>query len=158
MKALIIISFLVAFLLSTVHFDYQWRWFRPEFAVLLLIYWSMFAPQHFGLISAWLVGLIMDLISLYPLGFHALGALLISYISFLVYRRISNYVFWHQAVWVFVLVATYKLFSNWLGGFFDKTIDSPVFLVSAVFSALLWPLLVALLNHVQTYFRLSNDL
>lgn len=156
MRTFIVISFLVAFILSVTSFGYQWRWFRPEFTLLLLIYWSMFAPEYFGLLSAWCVGLAMDLLALYPLGFHAMGTLLVSYIAFSIYRRIRNYILWHQAVWVFLLVAVFQLFSNWLGGFFGKAVDSLIFLIPAFLSALLWPLLVVVLGRLRIQFHLVD--
>lgn len=154
MRLFIVASFLVAFVLALIPMGIEWRWFRPEFVVLLVIYWSMFTPQHFGLGSAWLAGLMQDIIELSPLGFNAIGMLLISYISFLVYQRIRSYRLWHQAGWVFVLVGVFQLFSNWLGGFFDKAADSPIFLIPAVLSGFLWPLLVVSLNRMTLRLRL----
>ena len=136
--------------------SYGWRWLRPEFIVLLVIYWSMFAPQFFGLLSAWVVGSLMDLLYLSPLGFHALGLLLISYFSYMIYRRIQNYVLWHQSVWIFILVGVFQLFSNWLGGFFDRSADTPLFLIAALLSGLIWPMVVVLLERLQVSFRLID--
>jgi rod shape-determining protein MreD len=156
MRTLLILSFLVAFVLTVIPIGYGWRWCRPEFVVLLVIYWTMFAPQYFGLMAAWCVGLCVDLLVLSPLGFHAIGMLLISYIAHLVYRRIRNYVLWQQAMWIFVLVGVFQLFSNWLGGFFGKSSDSPVFLIAAVLSSLLWPLLVISMGRLLVHFRLLH--
>ena len=156
MRWLIGLSFLLAFVLMVIPVGFQWRSYRPEFVVLLVIYWSMFSPQHFGLASAWLAGLFQDLLELAPLGLNAMGMLLISYISFLVYQRIRNYVVWHQAAWIFVLVGVFQLFSNWLGGFIGRTIDAPLFLVAALLSALIWPLLVISMGRIVIRFRLSQ--
>ncbi len=157
MRVLIVASFIIAFILIVIPISFQWRWCRPEFVVLLVIYWTMFAPQHFGLVSAWFIGLFQDLLELAPLGFNAMGMLLIAYISHLVYRRIRNYVFWHQALWVFVLVGVFQLFSNWLSGFISRSTDSnPVFLLAAILSGFLWPLLVVTMGRLQVYFRLAQ--
>ena len=154
MRWLIALSLLFAFILMVMPIDFQWRAYRPEFAVLMVIYWSMFAPQHFGLTGAWCVGIFQDLLEMSPLGLNAIGMLLVSYISFLVYQRIRSYVLWHQAVWIFVLVGVFQLFSNWLGGLFGKMMDSPVFLLAAVFSGFLWPLLVVVMQNLMVRFRL----
>lgn len=156
MRVLIGISLLVAFSLTVFPLPHEWRGYRPEFVVLLVIYWSVFAPRYFGLMVAWLVGLSLDLLFLSPLGFHALGTLLVAYLAPLVYQRISHYALWHQAVWVFVLVGIYQLLCNWLGGFWGQTIDTPLFLVAALLSGLLWPLLIKLMNHVLAYFHLTQ--
>ncbi|MGH1487447.1 MAG: rod shape-determining protein MreD [Cellvibrionaceae bacterium] len=156
MKTLITVTLVIAAILMVIPISFQWRWCRPEFLVLLVIYWSMFTPQHFGLVGAWFVGLFQDLLELTPLGFNALGMLLISYIAYLVYQRIRNYVLWHQAAWVFVLVGVFQLFSNWLGGFFGKTVDSPIFLIAAVLSACIWPFLVILMGRLTIRLRLVH--
>ena len=153
MRVIIITSFLVAFLLTVVAVDPEWRWCRPEFVLLLVIYWSMFFPQNFGLAAAWCTGICLDLLQFSPLGFHAMGLLLISYISLLLYRRIRNYLLWHQALWIFVLVVIFQLFSHWLGNFYGKVVDSSLFLISSLLTALLWPLLVAFMGRVLGYFR-----
>ena len=156
MKALMFISFICAFALTIIPVDFDWRWWRPEFVLLLVIYWSMYASQYFGLVAAWCVGLIMDLLLMSPLGFHSLSVLLVSYIAHLSYRRIRNYVLWHQAIWVFVLIGLFQLFSNWIGGFFDKSVDAPLFLTAAIVSGLLWPLLVVGMGRTMVYFRLTE--
>ncbi len=154
MKALISISFVIAFLLMVLPIAHDLRWYRPEFVVLLVIYWVMYNPQHFGLGKAWLVGLLQDLIELSPLGLNAIGMLLIAYILQLVHQRLRNYVFWHQAIWVFVLVGVFQLFANWVGGFMGQSASSLIFLVSALLSGVLWPFLVILMRRMQIYFRL----
>ncbi|MGH1441004.1 MAG: rod shape-determining protein MreD [Cellvibrionaceae bacterium] len=154
MKFFITISFVIAFVLMVIPISHDLKWCRPEFIVLLVIYWTMYAPQHLGLGTVWLVGLFQDILELSFLGLNAIGMLLIAYILHLVYQRLRNYVFWHQALWVFVLVGVFQLFSNWLNGFMGYSADSPVFLLSAVFSGLLWPFLVILMGRLQVYFRL----
>jgi rod shape-determining protein MreD len=79
---------------------------------------------------------------------------LVAYVLHLVYQRLRNYVFWHQALWVFVLVGIFQLFSNWLSGFMGHSASSPIFLLAAVFSGFLWPFLVILMGRLQIYFRL----
>lgn len=154
MKGLIISSLLIAFLLTVAPIELSWRSYRPEFVVLLVIYWSMFAPQYFGLVSTWLVGFCLDILEFVPLGYNSMGLLLISYISYLVYQRMRNYVIWHQAVWVFVLVGIFQLFSNWLGSFIGRTSDNPLFLITVLSSALVWPLLVVVMGRITLCLRL----
>ena len=156
MRTLMIVSFVVAGLLSVVPIEIQWRWYRPEFFALLVIYWSMYHPQRFGLSATWCVGLCQDLLVLSPMGFHIVGLLLIVYICHLVYQRLRNYTLWHQALWVFVLVGIFQLFANWLGGLMGKPMTAPIFLVGACLSALLWPLLVWLMEHIIVRFRLAR--
>jgi len=154
MKFFIFFSFIVAFVLMVVPVSDDLKWCRPEFILLLVIYWTIYSPQYLGLGTVWLLGLFQDILELSLLGLNAIGMLLIAYILHLVYQRLRNYVFWHQALWVFVLVGVFQLFSNWLNGFMGHSADNPIFLLSAVFSGLLWPFLVVLMGRLQVYFRL----
>jgi len=155
MRGLIVFSFLVAYLLMVIPLSGSWVWLRPELSILLIIYWCVYHPQRFGLLSAALVGLGLDIIDMSPLGFNVLGALLVAYISHMVYQRVRNYVLWHQGVWAFVLVGLFQLFSNWLGGFYGKEVDAPYFLAAAVISGMLWLVVVNMLERLHIRLRLT---
>jgi len=154
MRWLVVISIIAALTLSVIPLPFEWRWWRPEFVALIVIYWSMYAPQYFGVLVVWVCGLLLDIVELSPLGYNALGLLIIAYISYLSYQRICNYTVWQQSVWVFVLVGIYQLFCNWIGGLMDKSVESPIFLIAAVMSAIVWPLLVNLMAFLRFRLRL----
>ncbi|MBX2809173.1 MAG: rod shape-determining protein MreD [Cellvibrionaceae bacterium] len=156
MRRLIIASFMLAFVLTVVPIGHQWRWCRPEFIVLLAIYWSIFMPQYFGLFSAWCVALCQDLLACSLLGFHALGMLLVVYICHLVSRRIRHYLLWHQALWVVALVAVFQLLRYWLSDLSEGGISTPLFLLPAIISGLLWPLMVVLMGRLLLQLRLTS--
>lgn len=156
MRVLIVVSFLGAFVLTVMPINYSWRWCRPEFVALLVIYWTLYSPQYFGLRGVWLMGICLDLLEFAPLGFNAIGLLLVSYIVHQVNQRLKNYVLWHQAIWVFILIGIFQLFTNWLGGLFGKSAESPIFLVSAAMGGVLWPLLVIFMERIRLRLRLIH--
>jgi len=155
MRALMIASFIFAYLFHVVPLSGLWAWFRPELVILLVIYWCVYFPQQFGLVSASIVGLGLDLIDMSPLGFNVLGVLLVAYICHMVYQRVRNYVLWHQGVWAFVLVGLFQLFSNWLGGFYGRSTDLPYFLIAAFISGLLWIIIVKVIEQLLIRLRLT---
>ena len=138
MRWLIAASITFSLVLSVIPLPMEWRWWRPEFVALIVVYWSMYAPQYFGVASVWLCGLLLDIVELSPLGHNALGLLIVAYISHLSYQRICNYALWQQAVWIFILVGIYQLFCNWISGIMGKSVESPLFLIAAVTSAISW--------------------
>jgi rod shape-determining protein MreD len=156
MRLLIAISFSIAFLLMVVPVDFEWRWCRPEFVVLLVIYWAMTTPQYFGLFSAWCVGFFQDLIEFSPLGVNAIGMMIIAYLANMLYARIKHYVFWHQALWIFIFIAVFGLYSNWVVSLVSEREGSFLFFVAALTSALIWPLLVIFMRSIQVRFRLTQ--
>jgi rod shape-determining protein MreD len=147
-------SFVIALLLSIIPLPLEWRWWRPEFVALLVIYWATYSPEYFGVFYAWVFGILLDVIELSPVGYHSIGLIVVAYISHLSYQRIRSYVVWQQAAWVFVLVGIYQLFCNWASGFMGKSIEGFDFLIAAVVTAFLWPLLVATLRTIKIYWRI----
>lgn len=156
MRLLIAISFCLAFLLMVMPVSFEWRWCRPEFIVLLVIYWSMTTPQYFGLFSAWCVGLFQDLIEFSPLGINAIGMMLIAYLANMFYARIQHYVFWHQSLWVFVFIAVFGFYSNWFIGIFGDRDGNVLFIVAALTSAIIWSPLAVLMKSIQIRLRLTT--
>ncbi len=138
--------------------DFEWRGLRPEFVVLLVIYWSMVSPQYFGLLSAWFVGLLHDLLEFSPLGVNAIGMMIVAYLAHMFYPRIRHYVFWHQSLWIFMFVAVFSIYSNWVSSLVSQRESSYFFLFAALTSALLWPVLVLMLKSIQIRFRLSQTI
>ena len=151
---LISISLITALLLSVVPIPFEWREWRPEFVALLVIYWATYSPEYFGVFSAWLCGILLDVVSLTVLGQHALGLVIIAYIANLAYQRIRSYAIWQQSAWALVLIGVYQLFTNWTSGLVGKSIDAIDFLGAAAFTAAFWPLLVIVLRKIKIHFRL----
>lgn len=155
MRWLIAISIILALILSVMPLPFEWRWWRPEFVALIVVYWSMYTPQYFGVVAVWFCGILLDIVELSPLGYNALGLLVVAYISHLSYQRICNYALWQQAAWIFILIGIYQLFCNWISGLMGKSVESPVFLIAAVMSAILWPLLVSVMTFLRLRLRLA---
>lgn len=140
--SLVAVSFLLAMLLSILPLPIDWAWFRPEFVALLVIYWVMALPDRMGVGIAFAVGLVQDVVENATLGQHALALVAVAYVCVLSYQRIRNYALWQQSAWVFVLVGIHQLFWNWVHSLNGPAAQSLVFLVPALVSALLWPIVL----------------
>jgi rod shape-determining protein MreD len=151
---LILVSLITALLLSVIPIPFEWREWRPEFVALLVVYWATYSPGYFGVFSAWLCGILLDVVSLTVLGQHALGLVVIAYIANLAYQRIRSYALWQQSAWALVLIGVYQLFTHWTSGLAGKSIDAIDFLGATAFTAVFWPLLVIVLRKIKIHFRL----
>jgi rod shape-determining protein MreD len=151
---LIALSIIFAVLLSVIPVPFDWRIWRPEFVALLVVYWATYSPEHFGVFSAWLCGILLDVVSLATLGEHALGLMVVAYIASLAYQRIRSYALWQQSAWALILIGVYQLFTNWASGLVGKSIETIDFLGAAALTALFWPLLVVVLRKIKIRFRL----
>ena len=149
---IMVFSFLLALLCSVFPLPMDMRWWRPEFVLVVAIFWMFFMPQAMSLVALCLLGLFQDLLEGVPLGQHSLGLLIVAYICVLSYQRVSNFSLWKQATWVFVLVGLAQLTDNWVQGMAGRPLSGAQFLYPALTSACLWPLCSLWLNlHTRKY-------
>lgn len=156
MRWLIALSIIVALLLSIISLPSNLQEWRPEFVALLVVYWATYSPEYFGILSAWLCGVLLDIVCLNPLGQSALGLIIVAYIAHLSYQRIRSYALWPQSVWALVFVGVYQLLSNWASGLMGKETATMDFLGATLLTALLWPLIVVFLQKIRIRFRLQQ--
>ena len=136
----IILSFLVALILSVYPLPMDMRWWRPEFVLVVAIYWILFMPLTVSFTLLCLLGLFQDLLEGVPFGQHSLGLVIVAYICILSYQRVRNFSLPRQSAWVFVLVGIAQLTDNWVQGMAGQPLSGIQFLYPAITSALLWPL------------------
>lgn len=143
------LTFFIALLLSIYPLPASWAWFRPEFVAILVIYWIVTLPQQIGVGFAWTVGLVQDVVENATIGQHALALVPVAYVCLFSYQRMRNYALWQQSAWVFILVGLHQLFWHWVHSLGGTTADNLIFLVPALVSALIWPLMVILLEWLR---------
>lgn len=133
-------SFVVALLLSVFPMPFGLLWWRPEFVLLVAIYWVLALPLSISLVFICALGLFQDLLESVPFGQHSLGLVLVAYICLLSYPRVRNFPLWKQTGWVFVLVGMAQMTDNWVQSMAGQQLSGLAFLYPAITSALCWPL------------------
>jgi rod shape-determining protein MreD len=119
---------------------------RPHLLLLLVIYWSLSAPRVSGLMFGWLCGLAIDVLSGMILGQHAVAFLLIAFLTHKFQLRMRVFPIYHQTLTVFMLMALYEFVVFWIDGIIGPAITTWARWLPVLTSALLWPLLVAVLD------------
>jgi rod shape-determining protein MreD len=125
------------------------RWLdiaRPYLLLLLVIYWSLSAPRIAGLLFAWLCGLAIDLLKGTTLGQHALAFLAVSYLTHYFQLRMRIFPISQQTVTVFMLLIVYEFIVFWTDGIIGYPVTAWTRWVPVFTSALLWPVMVAILD------------
>jgi rod shape-determining protein MreD len=149
-------TFALGMLLAVYPLPMDWRWWRPEFVLLIAIYWLMVFPLTVSLLGLCLLGLFQDLLEATPFGQHGLTLLIVAYICILFYQRLRNFVLWQEVFWVFVLVALAQLPSCWVQSMAGRPLAGGLlFLAPACSSALVWPLLRSVLERLSRYCRIT---
>lgn len=154
------LTFLIALLLTTAPMPESMEWGRPQWVALVLIYWVVALPHRVGLWSAWIVGLLLDVLLGSLLGANALSLAIVAYLVQRLHQRIRMFPPWQQAFLVLVLVGIQQLllyWTQWLSGTASTNTsdNSLIFLLPSVVSCLLWPWLFVVLRGVRRALRVN---
>jgi len=143
-----VLTLVIAAALTLVPLPSPLGYWRPEWVSLLLFFWTLRYPQHFGLITSWLVGLAWDVLLHSPLGLHALTLSLQAYLVLLMLHRLQMYPLAQQSFVLFLLVGIQLMAYRWLNGLFAHPATDLNFLWAAFTTAALWPLASLILHRV----------
>jgi rod shape-determining protein MreD len=156
---LILLSLIIALLLAILHLPESWPqwlgWLRPAWVAMVVFFWVMELPQRMGLVSAWAIGILLDVLYADPLGLN--GALLatITYVGWRFYERLRMYSIIQQGVVIFVLVLLGECIKVIVQDLvYDRGWSWGVFL-PAFTSLLLWPFLYLLLQRLKLRARVE---
>ena len=134
----IFFSFVGAYALSAFEWSGGWLLARPDFVLLVLLFWTMHEPRAIGQGIAFALGLLVDVSDSMLLGQHALAYVLAVYGAQVLRVRILSFGLVEQTLHVlglFVVASVVMLLLNLLLG-----ADFPGFayFVSPVLTALFW--------------------
>lgn len=154
-NALIIISFIVAIMLTALPFpDWAVNW-RPAWVALVLIYWCMAVPERIGIATAWFLGLILDVQFGTLLGQHALGLTLIAFLTLKSYQRMRVYPLAQQAVLICFYLLFYELVMLLITAYLGTGTRDWTYWMPAITSMFLWPWLFIILRDLRRKYYIS---
>jgi rod shape-determining protein MreD len=126
------------------------RWLdiaRPDFVVIVVLYWSIMVPRAGGILLAFMCGLALDAFKGVVLGQHALALSLATYVAIKLHLRIRVFPVWHQALTVFWLLALYQFVLFWIDGATGHPITNYARWLPAFIGAAMWPVFAGLLGN-----------
>jgi rod shape-determining protein MreD len=150
----ILLTLLIALIASITPMPLTVDIFRPDWVLIVLVYWCLALPTKINVITAWVMGLILDILLGSVLGVHASAMALSVYIVVVNFQKIRNFSVWQQALIVGVLAAQYHLVVFWLQRFLSDVVFSPNYLYPVVTTVVLWPWIFFLLRRVRRHFRI----
>ena len=142
-------SFFLALILDSMPLAPMLDTLRPDFLMLLLIYWGMAAPAELGMTVAWVLGLLQDAVSHSAIGAHALGAVVLLYALQKGSQRFRGIPPWEQIVFVFALLFAERLIAWVWQGWSGSIALEPGLVLGPVAGALLWPPTAVLVDRIR---------
>ena len=152
---IILLTFFVAMVLAVMPMPLWLLWGRPEWVCLALIYWCIALPQRVGLLTALCLGVMLDVLEGAVMGQNAFALLVVTLLSLTLYQRLRVYSLWQQAGVVFIMVGISQLICQWVQNIEGAGAVPPLFLLPAVSSALLWPVVLHVLRLMRRYFQVG---
>jgi rod shape-determining protein MreD len=122
---------------------------RPAWTTMAVIYWSLMWPGRFGVFSAFLVGLAVDVAHGSLLGEHALSLSLLSYLVIRLHLQMRVFPLWQLTLAVFALMFIEAFVLLWIDGATGRANFGPGRWGPVVAAAVLWPVLMAAMDRVR---------
>lgn len=124
----------------------QWR---PAWIGLVVVYWVLRAPETFGVITAWVLGLFVDVLRADILGMNALAMGLVAYLVLAAHQRLQMFPLAQQSLMVFVLIGLAQMVVHFLLQLVGQGGGGFGYLLPAATSGLVWPLFRAFWDAVN---------
>lgn len=122
---------------------------RPDWLLLILVYWCLTTPSRFGLSLAFGLGLVLDTLTGALLGQHALSMLLVVFVALKFRLRIRVFPMAQMMIVVFVLLALYQFTLFWIDGVAGRSVDTAARWQPLVTGTAAWPVVFWLLNRAR---------
>ena len=123
--------------------------YRPDWAALTLIYWSMVLPRSYGVGTAWLVGVVLDVAQGTLLGQHALALSLIAYMTVKFHLQLRVFPWSQMTAVVLALLALYQFILFWINGVAGIYAPAVTYWGPVVTGTLLWPLVSLVFSGIR---------
>jgi rod shape-determining protein MreD len=95
---------------------------RPDWVAVVLLYWSLMAPRHFSLLTAFWMGIALDTLTGALLGQNALALLLIVYLAEKFHLQLRVFPLSQLAITVLLLLGLYEFILFWIDGMAGRTV------------------------------------
>lgn len=136
--SLIVISLLLGLAFNLLPWMGWALWWRPDFLLVIMLYWVVQQPRSVGMGAAWWLGLLTDLINGAVFGQHAMAYTVAAFGALLLQRRILNFKPWQQALQVLPLLLVEQLVSILAATFAGHAFSGAEYFLAVASGTLLW--------------------
>jgi rod shape-determining protein MreD len=119
---------------------------RPDWVAVVLLYWSLMAPRHFSLLTAFWMGIALDTLSGALLGQNALALLVVVYLAERFHLRLRVFPLSQLAFTVLLLLGLYEFVLFWIDGVAGRSVPLVERWVPPLTGTLVWVALYMLFD------------
>ena len=151
----VLLTLLVALSLEVTPLPANLAPWRPPWLALIALYWVLAYPRRYGLVLAWLAGLVLDVLKGGVLGQHALAMTVATWLVLHFHLRIRVFPVWQQTAAIGAAVAAHQFLVFWVDGVAGDAVLNWSRLSPTAAALLAWPLLVVILDRLRLQLRMQ---
>lgn len=152
---MILFTLLIALMATIMPMPLSVDVFRPDWVLIVLVYWSLALPSRVNVVTAWIMGFLLDVLLGSVLGVHAAAMAVTVYISASNFQKIRNFSLWQQSIIIGIFAALYHLIVFWLQRFLADVTFLVDYLYPVITSLIIWPWAFLLLRKVRRHFQIK---
>ena len=129
--------------------------YRPDWIILIAIYWAMALPHRYNIGLAWLTGLTLDLLLGSALGVQAFALSFVVYLAASNFQLIRNMSLWQQAIIVCFFDFLYRLFIFILENIVNDAQIQAEYFWPVLTTSVVWPWVFLLMRKIRRKFKVQ---
>tara|TARA_B110000444_G_scaffold216011_1_gene214225 strand:+ start:6334 stop:6801 length:468 start_codon:yes stop_codon:yes gene_type:complete len=123
-------------------------YWRPQFLLIITIYWLFRNPSQYGVGFAWLIGITLDIFAGEMYGRYAIGFSFCAYILTILSKRLQHFTLLHQSLLIFFVVLLNQILVVSVSVLYRPSWDFIALIAPAITSAIIWPILLLSFNKI----------
>jgi len=131
--------------------------FRPYWVGLVLVYWALEINEMVSMGMAFLVGILLDVLSGSLMGMHALSLVVMIYLVQRFRPRLRFFPPWQQALSILALLVNDQIIRLWISSLLEEPMPTWDYWLSPLVGMVIWPWLFLLLDRVRVERRRSRN-
>ncbi|MGE4259694.1 rod shape-determining protein MreD [Shewanella sp.] len=128
---------------------------RPDWLLLIMIYWAMALPHRYNILTAWVLGTVLDVLLGGYLGIRSLTFSLVIYVIVLNYQKLRNFSIWQQALIIAFLLLLYHLLIYWMQFVIFRSEFQVQQLLPVLSGTVIWPWIYWLLRRLRRRYKVK---
>lgn len=126
---------------------------RPDWLLMIVLYWSIALPHRYNILTAWVLGLVLDILLGATLGVRSLAMSLVVYIAILHCQRLRNFPKWQQSLVIMTLIFIYHLVIYWVEFVMQEAVFKADLFLPAISGLVIWPWVFWILRRVRRHYK-----
>ena len=152
-RRLIFLTIVTAVLLTLIPLPGILSPLKPYWVALVIIYWSLETQDIISMGMAFLIGLVLDVLSGSLMGLHALSLVVMVFLVQRFRSRLRFFPPWQQALSVLALLVNDRIILIWITALMGEPLPIWKYWLPPLVGMALWPWLFLLLDRIRAMSR-----